>query len=114
MRQHCELQATQSPHALILGLIASYDATFGSQTSHFSTSVAYRGDSLQDDLIVIPMPQLSPHMSSGRITKWLKKAGDEISTYDVLFEVETDSLSEEAYKVGDFAGSVTMLVEVGD
>ena len=76
------------------------------------TTAASQADSLQEDIIVVPMPQLSPHMTSGTISKWLKKPGDEISTYDVVFEVDTDSLSEEAYKVGDFAGSVTMLIEV--
>lgn len=58
------------------------------------------------------MPQLSPHMQSGTVSKWLKKPGEEIGMYDVIFEVNTETLSEEAYKVGDFAGSVTMLVEV--
>ena len=58
------------------------------------------------------MPQLSPHMESGSISKWLKKEGNEIATYDVIFEVDTKTLSEEAYKIGDFAGTVTMLVEV--
>lgn len=77
-----------------------------------STSAASSASSLKDDLVVVPMPQLSPHMSSGRIRRWLKEEGDEITTYDVIFEVDTESLSEEAYKVGDFAGSVTMLVEV--
>ena len=68
--------------------------------------------SAADKVVVIPMPQLSPHMTSGSVRKWLKQPGDEIATYDVIMEIDTDSLSEEAYKVGDFAGTVTMLVEV--
>ena len=51
-------------------------------------------------------------MKSGTVSKWLKKPGEEISVYDVVLEVDTETLSEEAYKIGDFAGSVTMLVEV--
>ena len=31
--------------------------------------------------------------------------------YDVLFEVDTDQLTEEVFKVGSFAGTVRMLVE---
>ena len=69
-------------------------------------------EDLGDTVIVIPMPQLSPHMQSGKVSKWLKNPGEEIGMYDVVFEVDTETLSEEAYKVGDFAGSVTMLVEV--
>lgn len=50
-------------------------------------------------------------MQSGRITKWLKSPGDLVSIYDLIAEVTTDSLVEEAYKVDDFAGSVTLLLE---
>lgn len=31
--------------------------------------------------------------------------------YDILLELETESLVEEAYRLDDFAGSVTMLIE---
>lgn len=82
--------------------------------SKISTTAAYHASSVKDSIIVIPMPQLSPHMESGLISKWLKNEGDEIATYDVIFEVETTTLSEEAYKVGNFAGTVTMLVEVSN
>ena len=78
----------------------------------FQTARPCWAEDLQDLVTVIAMPQLSPHMKSGIISKWLKKPGDEVAIYDVIFEVSTDTLSEEAYKVGDFAGSVTMLVEV--
>ena len=79
--------------------------------ANFSVSAAPPA-SAADKVVVIPMPQLSPHMTSGSIRKWLKQPGDEIATYDVIMEIDTDSLSEEAYKVGEFAGTVTMLVEV--
>lgn len=77
-----------------------------------STTPSCCKEDLKDAVIVIPMPQLSPHMKSGTVSKWLKKPGEEISVYDVVLEVDTETLSEEAYKIGDFAGSVTMLVEV--
>lgn len=82
--------------------------------SRFSASAAQSAAELEGKLTVIAMPQLSPHMVSGYVRKWLKKPGDAIATYDVVMEVNTDTLSEEAYKVGDFAGTVTMLVEVAD
>ncbi len=34
-----------------------------------------------------------------------------IAEYDLVMEVDTDSLTEEAYRVGKFAGTVTLLVE---
>lgn len=57
------------------------------------------------------MPKLSPQMTHGTITKWLKKEGDAIKTYDVIMEVSTDSLTEEAYKTEGSQGPVTLLVE---
>jgi len=57
------------------------------------------------------MPKLSHQMTSGRLLKWLKRPGDAIAMYEVLMEVETDELVEPVFKVGDFAGKVTLLVE---
>jgi hypothetical protein len=37
--------------------------------------------------------------------------GDAIAEFDVVMEVDTEGLTEEAYKVGEFAGNVTLLVE---
>ena len=34
-----------------------------------------------------------------------------MAEFDVVLEVDTDSLTEEAYRVGDFSGTVTLLVE---
>lgn len=62
-------------------------------------------------LYVLPMPSLSHTMTSGRITKWLKAPGDSVSIYDIVAEVTTDNLVEEAYRLDDFAGSVTLLIE---
>ena len=40
--------------------------------------------------IAIQLPALSPTMSEGRITKWLKKEGDKVATGDGIAECETD------------------------
>lgn len=38
----------------------------------------------------IQLPALSPTMEEGRITKWLKKEGDKVSSGDAIAECETD------------------------
>jgi pyruvate dehydrogenase E2 component (dihydrolipoamide acetyltransferase) len=50
----------------------------------------------------IQMPALSPTMKEGKITKWLKKEGDKISSGDAVAECETDksNLEIEAYEDG--------------
>jgi hypothetical protein len=81
------------------------------QRKHITSSTAGLPEAQQQQLFVLPMPSLSHTMTSGRVTKWLKAPGDVISIYDIIAEVTTDSLVEEAYKVDDFAGSVTLLLE---
>ncbi len=50
----------------------------------------------------ILMPALSPTMKEGKLTKWLKKEGDKISSGEAVAEVETDksNLEVEAYEDG--------------
>ncbi|QBD81669.1 pyruvate dehydrogenase complex dihydrolipoamide acetyltransferase [Ktedonosporobacter rubrisoli] len=43
----------------------------------------------------ITMPRLSDTMQEGTITRWLKKAGDEIKKGDILAEIETDKANME-------------------
>lgn len=52
--------------------------------------------------IPIPMPSLSPTMTEGKITKWLKKVGDKVSSGEAIAEVETDksNLEVEVYDDG--------------
>lgn len=52
--------------------------------------------------IKIQMPKLSDTMDTGRIIKWLKKEGEQVSPGDVLAEVETDkaNMDMEAYDEG--------------
>ncbi|MFN0061306.1 MAG: pyruvate dehydrogenase complex dihydrolipoamide acetyltransferase [Myxococcaceae bacterium] len=50
----------------------------------------------------IQLPALSPTMTEGKITKWLKKEGDKVSSGEAVAEVETDksNLEIEAYDDG--------------
>ena len=43
----------------------------------------------------ILMPALSPTMTEGTITKWLKAEGDAIQSGDLLAEIETDKATME-------------------
>lgn len=45
--------------------------------------------------IQVLMPALSPTMEEGKLTKWLKQEGDEISPGDILAEIETDKATME-------------------
>src|SRR5687768_9894249 len=50
----------------------------------------------------IQMPALSPTMKEGKITRWLKKPGEKVSSGEAVAEVETDksNLEIEAYDDG--------------
>jgi pyruvate dehydrogenase E2 component (dihydrolipoamide acetyltransferase) len=50
----------------------------------------------------IQLPALSPTMTEGKITKWLKKVGDKISSGEAVAELETDksNLEIESYEDG--------------
>ena len=50
----------------------------------------------------LSMPRLSDTMQEGTITRWLKKAGDEVKKGEVLAEVETDkaNMEIESYEAG--------------
>jgi pyruvate dehydrogenase E1 component beta subunit len=43
----------------------------------------------------ILMPALSPTMEEGKLSKWLKKVGDQVKSGDVLAEIETDKATME-------------------
>jgi pyruvate dehydrogenase E1 component beta subunit len=49
----------------------------------------------------ILMPALSPTMEQGKLTKWLKKEGDQIRSGDVLAEIETDKATMEVEAVDE-------------
>ncbi len=58
--------------------------------------------------IEILMPALSPTMTEGNLTKWLKKEGDKVKPGDVLAEIETDKATMEVEAVD--AGTIGKIV----
>ena len=58
------------------------------------------------------MPALSPTMEQGKLSKWLKKIGDEIKAGDILAEIETDKATMEVEAVDEGRLSA-ILVEEG-
>ncbi|WP_375674508.1 pyruvate dehydrogenase complex E1 component subunit beta [Bartonella sp. AP9QHHD] len=51
--------------------------------------------------IDILMPTLSPTMEEGKLSKWLKKEGDKVSSGDVIAEIETDKATMEVEAVDE-------------
>jgi pyruvate dehydrogenase E1 component beta subunit len=51
--------------------------------------------------IEILMPALSPTMTEGKLAKWLKKEGDNVTSGDVLAEIETDKATMEVEAVDE-------------
>ncbi len=49
----------------------------------------------------ILMPALSPTMTEGTLTRWLKKEGDQVRSGDVLAEIETDKATMEVEAVDE-------------
>lgn len=49
----------------------------------------------------ILMPALSPTMTEGKISKWLKKEGDAVASGDLLAEIETDKATMELEAVDE-------------
>src|SRR6516165_997834 len=51
--------------------------------------------------INILMPALSPTMTEGKLSRWLKKEGEEVKSGDVLAEIETDKATMEVEAVDE-------------
>jgi pyruvate dehydrogenase E2 component (dihydrolipoamide acetyltransferase) len=49
----------------------------------------------------ILMPALSPTMTEGKLSRWLKKEGEEVKSGDVLAEIETDKATMEVEAVDE-------------
>jgi pyruvate dehydrogenase E1 component beta subunit len=60
----------------------------------------------------ILMPALSPTMTEGKLSKWLKKVGDEVKSGDVIAEIETDKATMEVEAV-DEGKILQILVDEG-
>src|SRR4030095_3226622 len=59
------------------------------------------------------MPALSPTMKEGKITRWIKKEGDKVTSGEAIAECETDksNLEIEAY---DYGFLIKTLVKEGE
>ncbi len=60
----------------------------------------------------ILMPALSPTMTEGKLSKWLKHPGDDVKSGDVIAEIETDKATMEVEAV-DEGKLLKILVEEG-
>ena len=58
--------------------------------------------------IQLKMPALSPTMEVGTVAKWLVKEGDEVSSGDILAEIETDKATMEFEAVDE--GVITKIL----
>ncbi|RDC59996.1 Dihydrolipoyllysine-residue succinyltransferase [Alteripontixanthobacter maritimus] len=61
--------------------------------------------------IELKMPALSPTMEEGTLAKWLVKEGDEISSGDILAEIETDKATMEFEAVDEGTLGKIMIAE---
>src|SRR4051794_39878557 len=58
--------------------------------------------------INILMPALSPTMTEGKLSRWLKKEGDPVKSGDVIAEIETDKATMEVEAVDE--GTLTRIL----
>ena len=49
----------------------------------------------------VKMPALSPTMTSGTISKWLVKQGDNVKSGDIIAEIETDKATMELESIDE-------------
>jgi pyruvate dehydrogenase E1 component beta subunit len=56
----------------------------------------------------ILMPALSPTMTEGKLSRWLKKEGDTVAAGDVIAEIETDKATMEVEAVDE--GTITKIL----
>lgn len=64
--------------------------------------------------INITMPALSPTMEEGKLAKWLVKEGDNISSGDLIAEIETDKVTMEVEAIDEGTVGKLMVAEGTD
>ena len=64
--------------------------------------------------IELKMPALSPTMEEGTLAKWLVKEGDEVSSGDILAEIETDKATMEFEAVDEGKIAKILVAEGSD
>ncbi|MEO1222238.1 MAG: biotin/lipoyl-containing protein, partial [Pseudomonadota bacterium] len=62
--------------------------------------------------IELKMPALSPTMEEGTLARWLVKVGDEITSGDIMAEIETDKATME-FEAVDEGIVAAILIEEG-
>ena len=62
----------------------------------------------------LKMPALSPTMEEGTLAKWLVKEGDNVSSGDILAEIETDKATMEFEAVDEGTISKILIPEGTD
>jgi pyruvate dehydrogenase E2 component (dihydrolipoamide acetyltransferase) len=62
----------------------------------------------------ILMPALSPTMEKGKLSKWLKKEGDNVKSGDILAEIETDKATMEVEAVDEGVVGKILIAEGTD
>jgi len=62
----------------------------------------------------ILMPALSPTMTEGKLSRWLKSVGDEVKSGDVIAEIETDKATMEVEAVDEGTLSHILVAEGTD
>jgi pyruvate dehydrogenase E1 component beta subunit len=60
------------------------------------------------------MPALSPTMEQGKLSKWMKKVGDQVKSGDVLAEIETDKATMEVEAVDEGVLSQILIADGTD
>lgn len=55
----------------------------------------------------ILMPALSPTMTEGTVSRWLKKEGDKVKSGDLIAEIETDKATMEVEAVDEAFSAVS-------
>ena len=64
--------------------------------------------------IEITMPALSPTMEEGTLAKWLVKEGDDVTSGDVIAEIETDKATMEVESIDDGTVAKILVAEGTD
>lgn len=59
------------------------------------TTSSEKADTSGINAVIIKMPKLSDTMTEGTVASWVKKVGDEVSSGEILAEIETDKATME-------------------
>ena len=86
-------------------------------TSEPGSSAARGAEVLREvggQLSFLRMPQLSHSMAEGRVVRWHAAEGEEVPENGLACDVATDSIVPEGEKVGEWAGTTVLELELTD